>query len=66
MKQPKPVVEPLVYNMTDAARALGISRQGLYLNVAANKIKRIKIGKRSLIPRSEVARLVEHGTEPED
>ncbi|MCI0598723.1 MAG: helix-turn-helix domain-containing protein [Beijerinckiaceae bacterium] len=59
------IVEPLAYNITDAARALGISRQALYNHIASKKIKKIKIGRRSFISREEIARVATYGTEPE-
>ncbi|MCI0694406.1 helix-turn-helix domain-containing protein [candidate division KSB1 bacterium] len=65
MKQPKPVLGPLMYGISAAASALGISPPTIYRLVRAKKIKLVKIGGRSLISLDEVARLVEHGTEPE-
>ncbi|MDR3493356.1 MAG: helix-turn-helix domain-containing protein [Ancalomicrobiaceae bacterium] len=50
--------EPLSYRVDDACRALGIGRTTLYGLIACGQLKAIKIAGRTLIPRSEIERLV--------
>lgn len=42
----------------DAARSIGISRAGIYRLIGAKKIRAIKVGHRTLVPESELRRLV--------
>lgn len=48
---------PLCYRINDACKLLSISRSHLYDLVAAGEVRLIKIGNRSLVPASEIARL---------
>jgi excisionase family DNA binding protein len=49
---------PIAYRVNDACRLLSISRSHLYDLVAEGKVRLVKIGNRSLVPASEIARLV--------
>ena len=50
--------EPLVNQIPVACSRLGIGRSLLYELIKAGRIKAIKIGNRTLIPESELRRLV--------
>jgi excisionase family DNA binding protein len=56
-KQPAPKSERFAFQVDDACYALGIGRTKLYAMVKAGQLKLIKIGGRSLVPRSEMERL---------
>jgi excisionase family DNA binding protein len=51
--------QPRARRIQDASRAIGISRTTIYNLAAAGKIRLIKIGGRTLVPESEIDRLVE-------
>lgn len=57
-KEARPEPVPLLYNNRDAARQLGIGITKLRELVIAGKLKKVKIGDRTLIPASELARYV--------
>ncbi len=46
------------YPIPEAAFLLGISRSGLYELIANGTIRRVKIGRRALIPAVEIERIV--------
>lgn len=48
-------------SINSACQALDISRSHLYALAAKGKIKLIRIGGRTLVPESEIDRLVEEG-----
>jgi excisionase family DNA binding protein len=52
-------VEPVSYTVADATAALGIGKTTLYELIEAGKLRKIKIGKRTLIPASDVRALAE-------
>lgn len=54
---PAPLV-PLAHAIPDACRRIGIGRTKLYQLLEAGEIRAIKIGKKTLIPDSELQRLV--------
>lgn len=55
-----PGVQRLAYTIDDARELLGgISRNSIYRLSAAGKLRLIKVGGRTLIPRSEIVRLLE-------
>ncbi len=56
--QPMDIQRRAAYPILEAAFLLGISRSGLYDLLAEGALHRIKIGRRSLIPASEIERLV--------
>ena len=45
--------------INDAAHALGVSRTTLYNMAAAEKLRLVKVGGRTLVPETEIDRLVE-------
>ena len=51
----------LTFTVTEAARALGISRGLAYEMVKTGKIPSVRFGKRVLVPRRTLERLVEQG-----
>lgn len=49
-----------LYSIPEALRLLGsMGRTWFYAEVAAGRIRVVKLGKRSLVPGSEVARIIE-------
>jgi excisionase family DNA binding protein len=48
----------LALSVSDAARAIGVSRATLYILFAQRKLKSVKIGKRRLVERTEIKRLL--------
>ncbi len=50
--------ETITYRVNDACRALGIGRTLIYSLIADGQIRAIKIAGRTLIPKSEIDRLV--------
>ena len=55
--------QPRAYSFSDGQRILGISRSTFYRLEAANKIKLLRIGRRTLIPASEIERLLKEGVQ---
>lgn len=53
--------EPLAYRMKDASKASGLSKSYLYELAAAGRIKLSKVGGRTLVPRTELQRLINEG-----
>lgn len=51
-------VHPVSYNINDAAAALGLSRRSIYNLIDQGRIRKVKIGRRSLIPASDIAALM--------
>ena len=51
-------LEPFSYRIDDACRVLGIGRTALYAQIAAGRLKAIKIAGRTLITRAEIERLI--------
>jgi excisionase family DNA binding protein len=52
-------LEPKTYTVEQATEILGISRAGAYEPVARGEIPHLRIGKRILVPRSALHRLIE-------
>ncbi len=50
--------EPATYSVEEASRLLGISRQTGYLGVREGSIPSIKIGRRLVVPRAALERLL--------
>jgi excisionase family DNA binding protein len=48
----------LALSVSDAARAIGVSRATLYIMIAQRKLKSLKVGKRRLIETAEVERFL--------
>ena len=51
-------VERLTYSVSEAARALGVSRTFIYELARQNAIRHIRLGKRVLIPRDTVCEML--------
>lgn len=51
-------VVPVSYNINDAAAALGLSRRTIYNLIDAGQIRKVKIGRRSLIPATDILALM--------
>jgi excisionase family DNA binding protein len=51
------MLSPRCFRINDACKLLSISRSHLYDLIAAGEVRLVKIGNRSLIPASEIARL---------
>jgi excisionase family DNA binding protein len=52
-------VSPLAYGIEDAADALGLSRSRIYELIAAGDITACKVGKRTIIPTTELTAFLE-------
>jgi len=50
---------PLAHPVNDACKRLGIGRTSLYELIAAREIRPFKIGRKTLIPESELQRVVQ-------
>ena len=55
--------QPRAHSFRDAERILGISRSTLYRLEAANNIRLLRIGRRTLIPADEIERLIKEGVQ---
>lgn len=53
--------EPLVYSPDEARKLLGISRGLIYEAISIGRIPSIRIGRRIIIPRSGLERLLNEG-----
>lgn len=51
-------VVPVSYNINDAAAALGLSRRTIYNLIDAGKVRKVKIGRRSVIPATDILALM--------
>jgi excisionase family DNA binding protein len=51
-------LQPVAYTVTNACRLLSISRSTLYLLAAQGKVRLVKVAGRTLVPSSEIARLI--------
>ena len=58
--------EKLTYNVKEAAQLLGLSRGSAYLACLTGQIPCIKIGKRILIPRLALGRILSEAGKPKD
>lgn len=47
-------VAPALYSIVQAATALGVARSTLYVLIAEKQLQTVKIGKRHLIPVTEI------------
>jgi excisionase family DNA binding protein len=56
--------ERLTYTVVAAARLLGICRNTAYQLVASNQIPTIRLGRRLLVPKAALDRLLEGTTRP--
>lgn len=53
---------PRVYGVDDAAHALNIGRSTIYKLIAADRLRAIKIGRRTLIPADSIDALLAIGS----
>ena len=60
MSEHTPVDNRKTYTVTETAALLGIGRSSAYEAVRSGKIPTLKIGKRVLVPRAALERLLEH------
>lgn len=51
-------VVPISYNINDAAAALGLSRRTIYNLIDAGRVRKVKIGRRSVIPATDILALM--------
>jgi excisionase family DNA binding protein len=62
------LMEPLTYSVMEAAKALGVGRQGIYQLINSGGLDAVRIGRRILVPRHALRKLVglpqEEGTSP--
>ena len=58
MQIPTTQITPLTLRIEDACRAIGLGKTRLYSLIKEGKIRPVKIGGRTLIPRTELERLV--------
>ena len=54
----KPAIEPQALSIKNTLSILGISKTLLWRSVASGRIKVIRLGRRTLIPTSEIKRLL--------
>lgn len=52
--------EPMLLRVSDAARLLSVSRSTMYQLITSGEVKVIRIGRSVRVPRTELARLVDH------
>ena len=57
------LVQPRANSFREGQRILWVSRSTFYRLEAANKIKLLRIGRRTLIPASEIERLLKEGVQ---
>ena len=58
--------ERLTYDVGTAAKLLGLSRNSAYLACLNGQIPHLKIGKRILIPKASLERLLESASKPKE
>mgnify|MGYP002785742679 FL=1 len=51
-------IEPLSYTVSAAVRATGIGRSTIFAMLADGRLKRVKVGKKTLIPRASLEAIV--------
>ena len=61
-----PVVERLVFTVEEAAKLLGISRSFAYEAVKRGEVPSMRIGRRILVPKSALERLLGDAERPDD
>ena len=55
--------ERKTYTVQEAAALLGVNHKGVYAAIAENQFPYIRVGRRILIPRAALDRLLESGAE---
>lgn len=58
--------ERLTYDVGTAAKLLGLSRNSAYLACLTGQIPHLKIGKRILIPKASLERMLNEAGKPEE
>jgi excisionase family DNA binding protein len=58
--------ERATLTVSEAARLLGISRNSAYQGIMTGEIPHIKIGRRILVPKVALMKLLERSNEPND
>lgn len=53
-----PKIEPLAYSPNNAGHRIGISTRAVYSHIASGDLRSFKVGKRRLIPDSELQSFV--------
>lgn len=53
-----PAIAPLTHTLNDAARITGLSRSTLYRHAAANRLRLVKVGGRTLVDAASLRALV--------
>jgi len=56
--QPDPAGPDRLYSVDEAARALGVGRSAVYNELAAGRLRSLKVGRRRLIPSGAIAERV--------
>ena len=64
LTKPASSPEPLAYRVSDAVRVSGLSKSLIYQLAAAGKINFSRIGRRTLVPRADLQRIIEEGRSP--
>lgn len=60
-ERPTPAVTPQVRSVRDTCLVLSISRAHVYNLLSSGRLRCVKLGRRTLIPESEIARLLQEG-----
>lgn len=62
---PRPPIEPDLLDLAEVALRLNISRTTLWRLARRGDIRTVRIGGRTLVPRTELTRLIDVGTQGE-
>ena len=54
-------IDKLAYSITEVATSLGLSPSSIWKLIALNKLKAIRVGRRTVVPRSELDRVLSNG-----
>jgi excisionase family DNA binding protein len=57
-------LERQIYSVAEFRAVMGIGRNTAYAAIAAGQVRSVRIGKRLLVPRSEVERILSAPTRP--
>lgn len=58
LKKAQPALVPLAYSVKGAMAASGLGRSQIFELMAQGRLERVKVGKRTLIPRSSLEKLI--------
>jgi excisionase family DNA binding protein len=56
---------PSLWSIRDAAAHLAVSERTIHDHIKRGRIRTVLIGRRRLVPATEVLRIAEHGTTPQ-